>query len=275
MDDLFGNSAPESDPQADFLARERAALGDSFDNSNTTSSSAAAAGQEKDYEQSASAFPDLDGEDDALDGFTGTGVTSNGPAGGLGQQVSVTGTNEFAAFEEEYPEVEIPSEQPNHSNGFDSTSSYPTESVSNYANPYSQPTSFVQPPQPRDDESEFIQTWKAKQAEEIAERESKAQQKKEETIAKARNAIDNFYKDYNQKKEKSIAQNKEDEEKFKTNLTESLAQGTTWERICQLVDLTDSRSKTSTKSKQDLSRFKEVLLSLKREGDNAPGAGGY
>ena len=53
-----------------------------------------------------------------------------------------------------------------------------------------------------------LRSWKTKQAEEIAERESKAQQKKEETIAKARNAIDNFYKDYNQKKEKSIAQNK-------------------------------------------------------------------
>ncbi|GAA5841197.1 hypothetical protein JCM3766R1_001699 [Sporobolomyces carnicolor] len=275
MDDLFGNSTPENDPQADFLARERAALG--ADASSFDSSPAAAAAQDKDFEQSASAFPDLDvGGEDALDGFTGpTGSSSTaGQGAGLGQQVSVTGTNEFAQFEQEYPEVEIPSEQP-HSNGFDSSSAPYAEPVSNYANPYSQPTSFVQPPQPRDDESEFIQSWKTKQAEEIAERESKAQQKKEETIAKARNAIDNFYKDYNQKKEKSIAQNKEDEEKFKSNLTESLAQGTTWERICQLVDLTDSRSKTSTKSKQDLSRFKEVLLSLKREGENAPGAGGY
>ncbi|GAA5887533.1 hypothetical protein JCM16303_004235 [Sporobolomyces ruberrimus] len=268
MDDLFGTSTPEaSDPQADFLARERAALGSdasTFDSNQLSSQS-----QEKDFEQSASAFPDLDGRssDDGLDGFTGGGASS----GGLGQQVSVTGTNEFAAFEQDYPEVEIPSEQPSHSNG------YPVESTntSNYANPYSQPTSFVQPPQPRDDESEFIQTWRAKQAEEIAEREQTAQQKKEETIAKARNAIDNFYKDYNSKKEKSIAQNKEDETAFKSRQTESLAQGTTWERICQLVDLQDSRSKTGTKSKQDLSRFKEVLLSLKREGENAPGAGGY
>ncbi|GAA5915056.1 clathrin light chain CLC1 [Sporobolomyces salmoneus] len=271
MDDLFGTSTPKQDPQADFLARERAALGADFDAS--ASSSSTGLPQDKDFEQSASAFPDLDGGDDALDGFTGGAGAGGQSNGGMGQQVSVTGTNEFAQFEQEYPEVEIPSEQPAlHSNGFDS---YPTESVSNYANPYSQPTSFVQPPQPNDDESEFIQTWKAKQAQEIAERESKAQQKKEETIAKARNAIDNFYKDYNSKKEKSIAQNKEDEEKFQGNLTESLAQGTTWERICQLVDLSDSRSKTATKSKQDLSRFKEVLLSLKREGENAPGAGGY
>lgn len=108
MDDLFGTSAPEaSDPQADFLARERAALGSdasTFDSNQLSSQS-----QEKDFEQSASAFPDLDGtsSDDGLDGFTGGGASS----GGLGQQVSVTGTNEFAAFEQDYPEVEIPSEQ--------------------------------------------------------------------------------------------------------------------------------------------------------------------
>jgi hypothetical protein len=68
---------------------------------------------------------------------------------------------------------------------------------------------------------------------------------------------------------------RDDEEAFKTELTDSLAKGTTWERICTLVDLQDSRSKTTTKSKQDLSRFKDLLLSLRREGETAPGAGGY
>jgi hypothetical protein len=108
MDDLFGNSTPENDPQADFLARERAALGTDFDASSTSNNTT---GQEKDFEQSASAFPDLDGGEDALDGFTGGSGVTGGQNGSLGQQVSVTGTNEFAAFEEEYPEVEIPSEQ--------------------------------------------------------------------------------------------------------------------------------------------------------------------
>jgi hypothetical protein len=68
---------------------------------------------------------------------------------------------------------------------------------------------------------------------------------------------------------------REDEEKFKSDLSDQLAKGTTWERICTLIDLQDSRSKTTTKSKQDLTRFKEILLNLKREGENAPGAGGY
>jgi hypothetical protein len=68
---------------------------------------------------------------------------------------------------------------------------------------------------------------------------------------------------------------REEEAAFDAKRTEELGKGTTWERICNLVELQDSRSKTTTKSKQDLSRFKELLLSLKREGEHAPGAGGY
>lgn len=68
---------------------------------------------------------------------------------------------------------------------------------------------------------------------------------------------------------------REEETAFNAARTDELAKGTTWERICTLVELQDSRSKTTTKSKQDLARFKDVLLSLKREGENAPGAAGY
>lgn len=51
-------------------------------------------------------------------------------------------------------------------------------------------------------------SWKVKQAEDIAKREEESSRKKEETIVKAQNAIDNFYKEYNSKKEKNIALNK-------------------------------------------------------------------
>ena len=68
---------------------------------------------------------------------------------------------------------------------------------------------------------------------------------------------------------------REEEEAFNSARADALGQGTTWERVCDLVDLKDSRSKTSTQSKQDLTRFKEILLALKREGESAPGAGGY
>lgn len=109
MDDFF-NPPTESDPTADFLARERAALGgDDFGASIDSSSF------DKDFEQSASAFPDLDAAGDDLVGFTSgppeIAAVAPGPyEGGMGAQVSVTGNNEFAAFEQDYPEVDIPSQ---------------------------------------------------------------------------------------------------------------------------------------------------------------------
>lgn len=68
---------------------------------------------------------------------------------------------------------------------------------------------------------------------------------------------------------------REEEALFDAARTDALAQGTTWDRICTLVDLQDSRAKSATKSTQALSRFREILLALRKEGDTAPGAGGY
>lgn len=112
MDDLFGtqDSQHTADPASDFLARERELLGaDAGQFANPT----AAASLDKDYEQSAAAFPDLDDAgDDALGSFTGGPAQASGGAPAqVGHQVSVTGDNEFAAFEQEYPEIELPSEE--------------------------------------------------------------------------------------------------------------------------------------------------------------------
>lgn len=71
---------------------------------------------------------------------------------------------------------------------------------------------------------------------------------------------------------------RESEEEFLQSLTDSLSAGTTWERICSLIDLQNSQSKTLARTganTTDLTRFKEVLLRLKREGEAAPGAAGY
>ena len=68
------------------------------------------------------------------------------------------------------------------------------------------------------------------------------------------------------------------EEEFKSGLTDSLSSGTTWSRICDTLELENSQSKSIARTgagTTDLGRFKEVLLRLNREGDNAPGAGGY
>ena len=74
------------------------------------------------------------------------------------------------------------------------------------------------------------------------------------------------------------AQLRNSEAEYLSELSASLSTGTTWERICNLVDLQNSQSKTIARTgagTTDLARYKEVLLRLKREGDAAPGAGGY
>ncbi|SCV72621.1 BQ2448_4158 [Microbotryum intermedium] len=283
MDDFFNppTESSSSDPTADFLARERAALGETFGDATTTGGAGAGSGSGKDYERSASAFPDLDApqpqgdhdddDDDALDFLGGAPApTSNNT-----RAVSVTNHTELAAFEQDYPEIEIPSQQQNGYNASLSNNNLFQSSQSPSAPVFQQSGATHNATPSSEQDSEFIQSWRAKQREEIARREEASKAKREETIVKAQHAIDNFYKEYNQKKEKNIAANKDEEVAFNATQTDALAKGTTWERVCALIDLNDSRSKTSTKSKNDLTRFKEVLLSLKREGENAPGAAGY
>lgn len=115
---MFGNSA-SSDPTSDFLAREKAILGDEFGAAGSTSQSF-----DKDFEASASAFPDLDGDshtgsglDDFVAAAPAVAPVAKGPyEGGMGatsqSHVSVTGHDELAAFENEYPAVEFESAAP-------------------------------------------------------------------------------------------------------------------------------------------------------------------
>lgn len=72
-----------------------------------------------------------------------------------------------------------------------------------------------------------------------------------------------------------IYNHREEEAEEKKTRDDWLSQGTTWSRISDLVDLKDSRSKTNTRAVRDIGRMKEVLLSLRREGETAPVAGGY
>ena len=68
------------------------------------------------------------------------------------------------------------------------------------------------------------------------------------------------------------------EAEYLSELTDKLSKGTAWERIADLIELQNSQSKTLSRTgpgTTDLTRFKEVLLRLKREGTAAPGAAGY
>lgn len=50
--------------------------------------------------------------------------------------------------------------------------------------------------------------WREQQAESIRQRDEASAQKRKETIAKAERSIDEFYEEYNAKKERQIKENK-------------------------------------------------------------------
>jgi len=182
------------------------------------------------------------------------------PGGGSG------GNDAVQQFQSQYPDLDL----------YPAQTSQPQQSQNGYSSEpaYSQPA-YTSAPTPAEPESDAIRAWREKQQEEIQRRDEASAARKEEIIRKAEKAIDDFYANYNQKKEKQIAQNKENEAAFVQARDDALGKGTTWERIADMIELQDSRSKTAAKGTRDLSRMKEVLLSLKREGDTAPNAMGY
>ena len=247
---------------------------------------------EIDFDAAASAFPDisLDGADPlpsapgissaySTSSFTDTDFFSDaldGPGNAhAGHEVKVTGDDELEKFQNEFPEIDVPAAAP-------AMTSPPTHTPIGSKLPFAPKPQYSATPvltqQLDEEEPQVIKDWREKQANEIAEREERAKAKRQETISKAESDIDKFYEDYALKKERNIRENKDSEADFLSSLNASLSAGTTWSRIADLVELQNSQSKTISRAgpgTTDLTRYKEVLLRLKREGENAPGAAGY
>ncbi|KIY65306.1 hypothetical protein CYLTODRAFT_379610 [Cylindrobasidium torrendii FP15055 ss-10] len=237
---------------------------------------------EIDFDAAASAFPDisLDGEGDipsatpAVPPQTNSGFSFDdfeSPPQQPHTSVKVTGDDEIEKFENEFPDLDIPVSPPTQQPTYAATFA-----------PRPQPSALSSTPiftqTMPEDEPEVIRAWREKQQEEIAARDQASEERRQETKNKAERSMDEFYEAYSRKKTDAIASNKEKEAQFLQELTDSLSAGTTWERIGKLIELENSQSKTIARAgpgTTDLTRFKEVLLRLKRAGDTAPGAGGY
>ncbi|KAI0300447.1 clathrin light chain [Multifurca ochricompacta] len=242
-----------------------------------------------DYDRAASAFPDisLDGEGE-IPAFTSPPPAVRPPAtaafdlDAFGspapvREVKVTGHEDEAIekFESEFPELSIPQE----------TSPPLTQPTFGAIPPFAprpQPSALSATPiltqQIDAEEPEVIRKWRESQAEELKVRDERSKTRRQETITKAERAIDQFYEEYTGKRERQIRENKDSEAEYLASLTDSLSHGTTWDRICDLIELQNSQSKTLARAgpgTTELSRFREVLLRLRREGTSAPGAAGY
>ncbi|OJJ44104.1 hypothetical protein ASPZODRAFT_72233 [Penicilliopsis zonata CBS 506.65] len=216
----------------DFLARERAALGEDADQFATPQDHVATA-------QSQNAL-----DDDLLGGSMGAPIE--------------TAAADSTAFESSFPAIDTSNEQV-----------APGGTITGTGAPYYPPTTGYQK---EEAESEPMREWREKRDAELARRAEISKEKKEATIKKAREDIDDFYVSYNNKVDKLRAQTHTEAEQFIANRQDTSAGGTSWERIAKLVDISGKGTKGGA-SGSGKERFRELLLDLRKD-EKAPGVSG-
>ncbi|KAL0073930.1 clathrin light chain [Phycomyces blakesleeanus] len=177
----FGDFNSSNDPTADFLARERAALGEDADLFSTSEM------------PSSSPMPDFPSPSALMSpgqhSFTSPHefVSNNDFLSPSAQSAT-----DYSAFETEFPKAEeLETSQAFHK--------------------------AMLP----DEEPETVRHWREKQKEVIAARDEEAENIKQETIQQARADIDKFYEEYNDKKQKAIEENREREENYQKDREEA------------------------------------------------------
>lgn len=121
------------------------------------------------------------------------------------------------------------------------------------------------------EESEHIKEWKRTRDLEISKRDEIAARKLEEIKKEAEKAIDDFYENYNNKKEDAIAETKKEEKLFIEKRDKFLEDGTTWDRVVDLLGLDKNSDAIDAENHRDKTRFRDLLLALKGKS-NVPGA---
>ncbi|KHJ30445.1 putative clathrin light chain [Erysiphe necator] len=167
------------------------------------------------------------------------------------------GDEELSAFTSSFPAIDVRNNNIAH-----------TETITD------KPESYKPQSHPEElEEPEIIKKWREQRNLTISERAARSEERKQETIKSAQQNIDEFYENYNTKKEKGIAQTRREAEEFLAAREDTSAGGTSWERIAKLVDLSGKGVRGGA-SGTDKARFRDLLISLKKD-PNAPGASGY
>ncbi|KAE8380282.1 clathrin light chain [Aspergillus bertholletiae] len=216
----------------DFLARERAVLGDDAEQFATP------------LDHAASIDDVNSGDDDLLGG------AEDAPAGAA---------PEISGFESSFPAIETQNEQVAPGGMITGTGApFPPTGFSSYQAP--------------EEESEPIREWRERRDADIAHRTEISEEKKQATVKKAQEDIDDFYVSYNNKTDKLRAQTRADAEQFLANREDTSSGGTSWDRIAKLVDVSGKGAKGGANG-SGKERFRQLLVDLKKD-ENAPGASG-
>ncbi|KAG7007826.1 clathrin light chain [Physcia stellaris] len=222
----------------DFLQRERAALGDDANQFASTNDNAAT-------------VEDGDADDDLLGG-------SYNDAGGAGGE-------DLTDFESSFPSVDTRNE------GVAPGGTITGSDIPFRSNDQSQPSYGAYAEE--EEEPEPIRLWRESRDERLRHQDEEDAEKTKQTREGARQYIDDFYENYNAKKEKQIARTRKEAEEFLEKREDTSSGGTSWERIAKLVDLSGKGAKGGAAG-GGKEKFKQLLLDLRKD-ENAPGASGY
>ncbi|ROW08974.1 hypothetical protein VMCG_02757 [Cytospora schulzeri] len=171
------------------------------------------------------------------------------------------GDGETAQFEQQFPDLSGPNEAV--APGGNITSTGPSVSYNSGYAAYAED----------EEEPEVIKEWRAKREATNTKRAEQFARQREETVAEAQRNIDDFYENYNNKKEKQIASSRKDAEDFLASREDTTSGGTSWDRIAKIVDVSGKGAKGGA-SGSGKERFRELLMSLRKD-EKAPGATGY
>ncbi|KAJ2635610.1 Clathrin light chain [Coemansia sp. RSA 1286] len=138
--------------------------------------------------------------------------------------------------------------------------------------------------------SEFQQEWQTKHQQLVIERDEQSKARHLEVVAEAKESMDKFYAEYNERRDRAIQENRNNQEIE----IQSVSKGELWERVWKQIDLAtrDNMTKTNASSpigqvnnspfaqrpqdtvqnpvNRDTGRMRELLQDLKRD-DKAPG----
>lgn len=224
----------------DFLARERAALGDDADMFASANDS------------KQTTVEDGDGDDDLLGGDFGNT-----------QHAAPVDSNDFDTFESSFPAVDTSNDNIGPG-GTITGSTLPYQAGTTYNSGYGVGE--------QQEDSEAMRTWREKRDADVARRDETSAQKKQETISTARKDIDSFYESYNRKVDRQKQQTAKDAEEFLAKREDTTSGGTSWERIAKLADLS-GKGHAGGGAGSSKSKMREMLLDLSKDA-NAPAASG-
>lgn len=196
-----------------------------------------------------------EGDDDLLGGGMDT---SAAPAATNGEDADMMGD-----FETSYPAVDTQNE-----------AVAPGGSITGSSLPYHPATSSYSAPTAEEEgEPEAVREWREKRDAQIASRDEVSASKKAETVKAAQDAIDEFYENYNNRRDKQVAQTRKEAEEFLAKREDTTSGGTSWERISKLVDLS-GKGQGGGAPGTGKAKMREMLINLRKD-ENAPGAKGY